>query len=329
MRILLASIAFLLLATQAAAHEVRPAYLELREEEDGTWQVIFKVPARGPDKRLSLRPILPRDCELVGLMDRSFTGLAFVDRFRIRRDGGLVGASISIEGLTTTLTDVLVRIHGRGVGVQVLRLTPNAPSFVVAAAPSWGQVSLTYLILGVEHILLGIDHLLFVLALLFLIGRSGWRPLLWTITAFTLAHSLTLAAATLGWFRVSQQPVEAIIALSIVFVAVEIMQPQDSPSLARRRPWMIAFIFGLLHGLGFAGALAEIGVPEEAVPLSLLFFNLGVEVGQILFVASALAILGGLRSMPSIPIHRLRLATVYGIGAFASCWLIERVVAYA
>ncbi|MHC5065221.1 MAG: HupE/UreJ family protein, partial [Planctomycetota bacterium] len=313
MRFLLAALSFLLLSTSAAAHEVRPAYLELRETEDGSWQVLFKVPARGPDKRLSLRPLFPEGCERVGLMDRTFTGLAFVDRFSIRRDGGLIGTAISIEGLSTTLTDVLVRVHARGAGVQVLRLTPGAPSFVVAAAPGWGQVSLTYLNLGIEHILLGIDHLLFVLALLLLIGPGRWGQLLGTITAFTIAHSVTLVAATLGWFRVSSQPVEAIIALSIVFVAAEIMRPKDSPSLARRRPWIVAFLFGLLHGFGFAGALAEIGLPETAVPLSLLFFNLGVEAGQLLFVVAVLALFAVAKRVASLPTAQMRLASVYCI----------------
>lgn len=328
MRLLLAIVAFVLLATQACAHEVRPAYLELREADDGTWTVLFKVPARGPNKRLSLRVRFPEDCERSGLMDRTFTGLAFVDRFGIRRAGGLTGVVITIEGLSTTLTDVLVRVQAREGGVQVLRLTPSEPSFVVAEAPGWGQVAITYLTLGIEHILLGIDHLLFVLALLLLIGRGGWRMLLGTITAFTVAHSLTLVAATLGLFHVQQAPVEAIIALSIVFVAAEILRPQGSPSLARRRPWVIAFLFGLLHGFGFAGALTEIGLPDNAVPLALLFFNLGVEVGQLIFVAAALGLMAGALRMSALPVARIRVAAVYGIGAFASLWLIERVAPY-
>ena len=139
----------------------------------------------------------------------------------------------------------------------------------------------TYFKLGVEHILLGFDHLLFVLALLFLV--EGWRRLLGTITAFTVAHSLTLAAATFGWVQVPQAPVEAVIALSIMFVAVEILHRQRGRTgIATRKPWVVAFVFGLLHGLGFAGALREIGLPDDAIPLALAFFNVGVEAGQLL-----------------------------------------------
>ena len=322
-------VALALLSLPALAHEVRPAYLELREAGSDRWDVLFKVPGRGEDKRLRLRVKLPDDCVRTSPKKTSYTGAAFVDRFTIRSEGGLAGASITIEGLSTTMTDVLARVEHADGSTQIVRITPTTPSFTVEEAPGRFQVARTYLDLGIEHIVLGVDHLLFVLTLLLLIGRRGWRPLVGTITAFTIAHSLTLAAASLGTLRLPQQPVEAVIALSILFVAAEILRPQTPPTLARRSPWLIAFLFGLLHGLGFAGALTEIGLPHNAVPLALLFFNVGVEVGQLLFVAGVLAIVAvagraGARRAP-----RLRLATVYTIGAFASFWLIERVVAFA
>ena len=170
---------------------------------------------------------------------------------------------------------------------QTVRLTPAEPGFTVVAAPGALEVARTYFALGVEHILAGVDHLLFVLGLLFLVG--SWGRLIGTVTAFTVAHSLTLAAATLGLVYVPQKPVEAAIALSIAFVAADILRTDDArKSLTRRAPWIVAFVFGLLHGLGFAGALSDVGLPEHAVPLALLFFNLGVELGQLLFIACAL-----------------------------------------
>ena len=188
------------------------------------------------------------------------------------------------------------------------------------------EVIRTYTMLGVEHILLGIDHLLFVFALLLLV--PGRRMLIWTITSFTLAHSVTLAAATLGWVRVPQAPVEAVIALSILFVAMEIVHwKQGRPGITRRWPWLVAFTFGLLHGFGFAGALSEIGLPEHAIPLSLLFFNLGVEAGQLMFIAAVLLLWAGLGRL-RFPQWAWRVP-VYAIGSLAAFWTIERIAGFA
>ncbi len=222
------------------------------------------------------------------------------------------------------MTDVLVRLERADGTTQVTRLSPSEPSFVVEAAPSAMQVAGTYLGLGVEHILLGIDHLLFVLALLILV--EGTRRLVATITAFTVAHSLTLGAATLGFVHVPQTPVEAIIALSIVFVATEIVRSRHgSPGLTQRWPWIVAFTFGLLHGFGFAGALTEIGLPAQAVPLALLFFNVGVELGQLAFIAAvALVMVAARRLALPQPAWAWRVPA-YGIGALAAYWTIERV----
>jgi hydrogenase/urease accessory protein HupE len=185
--------------------------------------------------------------------------------------------------------------------------------------------------LGIEHILSGIDHLLFVLALVLLV--HGPRRLLATITAFTAAHSLTLAGATLGWVHVPGPPVEASIALSIVFVASEIVHTrQGRDSVTQHYPWVVAFTFGLLHGFGFAGALAQVGLPQSSIPIALLFFNVGVEIGQLLFVGAVLAVIAvawraGQRLRLSLPAWHWRIAP-YAIGALASFWLIERIAAF-
>jgi hypothetical protein len=320
---LIAPLSALLGATPASAHEVRPALLELREAAAGTWDVQWRVPARG-DLRLGIYVRLPEGCEDVAPHDARLVEAMHVERWSVRCAGGLAGREVTIEGLSSTMTDVLVRVARADRGTQTARVVPSSPAFVVAAAPGAFEVARTYLALGVEHILLGLDHLLFVAALLILV--KGTRRLVQTITAFTLAHSVTLAAATLGWLRAAPAPVEAAVALSIVFLASEILHSRAGrPSLAQRRPWIVAFAFGLLHGLGFAGALARVGLPEDAIPLALLFFNLGVELGQLLFIAAALAALAALRPFPVLTTERAWRAAVYAIGAVASYWTLERV----
>jgi hydrogenase/urease accessory protein HupE len=246
---------------------------------------------------------------------------------RIRRAGGLTGSIVNIDGLESTFTDVLLRLE-RANGVEIThRLTPAAPSYVFEAEPGYGQVAWTYFVLGVEHILLGIDHLLFVLALLIVV--TGWRKLVGTITAFTVAHSITLALAALGFVHVPGPPVEAIIALSIVLVAGEIIHGrQGNPGLTARLPWIVAFTFGLLHGFGFAGALADIGLPQSSIPLALFTFNIGVEAGQLLFVGAMLVLSWFTRRIqPSPPEWAWRTPT-YVIGGLAAYWVIERVVGF-
>ena len=270
----------------AQAHEVRPGYLELSALGDGEWDVLWKVPAKG-ELRLALQVRLPESCESTDAVGRA-SGGAHVERWRAHCPDGLVAQTIAIDGLPATRTDVLVRVRHDDGSTQTVRLTPREPSFTVEGAPGAFAVARTYLVLGAEHILLGVDHLLFVLALLLLVGNA--RRLVGAVTAFTVAHSVTLAAAALGWLYVPPAPVEAAIALSIVFVAAEILHRREG--LARRRPWTVAFAFGLLHGLGFAAALREIGLPANAIPVALACFNLGVEAGQLLFIAAVFAVLG-------------------------------------
>lgn len=325
----LAIVAALVLASRAAfAHEVRPAYLELREAGADAWNLFWKVPALGTDRRLGLRLILPENCRTDGASDATIAGGAYVERARIVCDGGIAGRAIRIESLAATLTDALARVEGAGGSTQIARLTPERPAFVVAAAPSAFDVVRAYLPLGVEHILTGIDHLLFVLGLLLLV--DGPRRVVATISAFTVAHGTTLTLATLGMVRVPPAPVEAVIALSIVFVAREIVARwrQEPPSLARRRPWLVAFAFGLLHGLGFAGGLSAAGLPAGHVPLALLLFSVGVEIGHFAFVAAALATMTALRRLRVDPPAWARAVPAYAIGSVAAFWMIQRVSAF-
>jgi hydrogenase/urease accessory protein HupE len=318
-------------APGAFAHEVRPAYLELRQTGPETYDALWKVPGRGDNLRLGLYVELPSDARNLTEPRGAMVNNAFTERWTVQRPGGLTGGTIHIAGLSATMTDVLVRLERLDGTTQVMRLTPSAPSFVVEAVPRAMQVARTYLALGVEHILGGIDHLLFVLALLILV--KGTRRLIWTVTAFTVAHSLTLAGATLGFVHVPGPPVEAAIALSIVFVAAEIVHGrQGAAGLTERFPWVVAFTFGLLHGLGFASALNEVGLPQSAIPVALLFFNVGVEIGQLLFIGVVFAIIALARlvtrriAVPQ-PAWAWRVPP-YAIGGVAAFWVIQRITAF-
>jgi hydrogenase/urease accessory protein HupE len=316
------------IAASAWAHEVRPAYLELRETGPDTYDVLWKVPGLGDEMRLGIYVALPVGSTNLTEPRGAFVNSAFIERWTMKRAGGLTGGTIQIDGLRGTATDVLVRVQRLDGTTQLTRLTPSAPSFVVEASPSRTEVVRSYLSLGVEHILGGLDHLLFVLALL-IITRGSWR-LVKTVTAFTVAHSITLSLATLGLVNVPSAPVEAVIALSIVFVAAEIVhERQGRPGLTENAPWVVAFTFGLLHGFGFAGALSEIGLPQGDVPLALFSFNVGVEVGQLLFMAAVFAVIAAARqikrrvALPS-PTWAWRVVP-YAIGSVSAFWLIQRV----
>jgi len=308
----------------AAAHELRPGYLEIRQESAEHYAVRFKVPARG-DMRLSLRVRLPADCVNLESPRTERGGGGMIDRLHVSCPGGLDGREIAIDGLATTYTDVIVRASRSDGTVQSARLTPDRPSFALVASPSWLETAKTYFLLGVEHILGGIDHLMFVLALLLLI-HNRWM-LLKTITAFTIAHSITLAAAALNWMQVPSAPIEATIALSICFAAAEVVRLEKGElDLANRAPWIMAFAFGLLHGFGFGGALKAIGLPQSDVPVALLTFNLGVEAGQLLFVGAVLALAAVVERMLALRLPWLRNVTAYGIGSVAAVWVIQRAI---
>lgn len=326
-------LAALLAGGPARTHALDPGYLDLRQVGETTWRVMWRVPQSG-GRPLDLSPVLPEDCTPRDPSGLKLAGTFFTSVWITTCPSGLQGGSIMVRGLEATLTDVLVRYElGPGVA-EVQRLTPAEPAFTIPAPQGLRGVAVTYGTLGFSHILGGLDHLLFVFVLLLLV-RDPWK-LVGTVTAFTLAHSLTLAAATLGWIALPSPPVEAVVALSIMFLAAELVTPGGAGlRLTDRYPWSVAFAFGLLHGLGFAGALREIGLPQDDVAPALLFFNIGVETGQLLFIAIVLTV-GALlaRPLPGLVASIARrgetgaLVVGYGIGSISAAWLITRIAVF-
>lgn len=322
-------ICILLSAGTACADVFRPAYLQLQQRDPQTFDVTWKIPALDEATTIAASPVFPAATQELTTRTSTYAGGATILRWRITVPGGLEGKTIRFAGLAASGLDVLVRVERSDGTEQVDRILPGAPTFQFEASPGRFEVARTYTLLGIEHIWTGVDHLLFVLSLVVIV--RGKRRLVATITAFTLAHSITLVLATLNILRVPGPPVEATIALSIVFVAVEIVRRyRGEESLTARKPWIVAFSFGLLHGLGFASALAQIGLPQNDIPLALLFFNVGVEIGQLLFIATVLAAASLVQRF-----LRARLAprwTValpgYMIGGTASYWMIDRIAAF-
>jgi hydrogenase/urease accessory protein HupE len=316
----------LIAAGSSTAHELRPAYLDIRETTVGDFAIVWKTPALG-EMRLGLYVRLPDTCSPIGEMVNSFEAGAFFERWTARCPGGLRGRSLTIDGLRTSLTDALVRLAYVDGSTQVARLTPERPSLAITASQTTFEVAQTYFLLGVEHILLGLDHLIFVFALMLLIS-DRWM-LVKTITAFTVAHSITLVGAALGFISLPQKPVEAAVALSIAFVASELARSRSGQRrLSETYPWVVAFAFGLLHGLGFAGALKDIGLPQTDVALALLTFNLGVEAGQLLFVATILLAARASSALVAIPFEPVRMMASYMIGTMSMLWLITRIESF-
>lgn len=326
----MATAVFLLLGVHfisgpAEAHELRPAYLELNEVAPDEFDVLWKTPMRG-EMRLSLAPLFSGGTEQLTPVTSRLTGEAAVQTWRLRAPD-LRGQTLRVEGLESTMTDALVRIEFLDGTSWIQRVTPAQPSAVVPARQTRWGVATQYGRLGTEHILTGWDHLLFVLALMFL-AQGTWR-LVKTITAFTLSHTLTLTAATLGWVNLPQRPVEALIALSIVFAAIEIVHRQQGRGgLATRAPWLMAFGFGLLHGLGYAGGLSEAGLPAGHIPEALLFFSAGVELGHLLFIGFMMAPLALARRMARSMPHWAERVPPYAIGTVAMFWLVQRITLF-
>lgn len=314
----------MLLPVLLQAHESRPAYLEITESQPHSYDIIWRRPALG-EMVLAMQPVFPTQCSVRGNVANYFTAGAHISRWTLTcPEPGLSGQSISIDGLAQTITDVLVRLQFSDGTTHSQILKPNNTSMTVRGSPSTWQVVADYVVLGVEHILGGIDHLLFVLCLLLIV--QGTMRLVKTITAFTVAHSITLALATLGFVRVPQAPVEAVIALSIVFLAMELVKQQRGESdIAMRSPWIVAFIFGLLHGFGFAGALSEVGLPQADIPLALPMFNVGVEAGQLIFIAMVLLAIYSWQCLFKLKLRWLPRVTAYSIGTLSAYWVFSRV----
>lgn len=317
-----AALALLVTAASASADELRPGFIELRQRDAAIWSLAWKQPLNAAGAPGPVVPLIPQGCRFTKGPHQRVARLALVGNAEIGCDGQLAGRRAGYREILGG-GDVLLRYVPLGGPVQSHRLTPESASVMIEAAPPPVQVWRTYGLLGIAHILSGWDHLLFVIALVLLV-RRGWA-VAGAVTAFTVAHSLTLAGVTLGLVGLAARPVEALIALSIVFLAAELLRQGHSP--ARRRPWAVAFAFGLVHGFGFAGALAEIGLPEGEVAVALLSFNLGVEAGQLAVVVLVAAILALANRVSAAAVGPgVRLAA-YGIGATASYWLIERLAA--
>lgn len=320
-------------ADHARAHALEPGYLALEALGEDSWRATWRKPAVA-GKPMQIEAVLPDNCAPSRPPSPRFDGRGYSASWLVTCPGGLADGRIWIEGLDASRTDVLVRYElTRGKG-QTMRLTAAETGFIVPADPSILNIMRSYVSLGIAHILSGVDHLVFVLALLLLI--RSWRPLIAAITAFTVAHSLSLTAATLGWVVLPAPPVEAVIALSIVFLALELVRDHAGPpTLTLRYPWAVAFAFGLLHGLGFAGALLEIGLPAGDVPLALFSFNIGVEIGQLMFIA-VVVVIGLLmaRLFPGLAQNAMRpqgaalRVAGYGIGAIAVFWLLQRLILF-
>lgn len=315
----------MLWALPAHADELRPGYLEFTEKTQGAWTLVWKAPMRG-GLTPQTQPILPGNCAFEGQPSKAVSGIALVTTTAVACKGDVSGKLIGLSNFEASQTDVLVRVEPLGRPVQALRLTPAEPKVEIKAKPDRWQVARTYFITGVEHILFGYDHLLFVVSLVLLL--TGFWTIAKAVTAFTVAHSITLIGTTLGFLGLPQRPVESVIALSILFLAVEIVKRKpDEPRLSERIPWVVAFGFGLLHGFGFAGALNEIGLPESDVPTALLTFNLGVEAGQLVIVALSLAVLELLRRFAAALVSPALRLSAYAIGTISAFWFIERTFA--
>ncbi|CAA6819191.1 MAG: membrane protein, putative [uncultured Sulfurovum sp.] len=306
---------------------LKPAYLEVIQKKQNTYKILLKLPVEGDKKPLvNVKSI--EDCEEKNIRIISSINASYLKRYDLICNENLKGKVLEIEGLEDSRMDLLLRLEFLDNSSQSVLLNASQNSYFVQEDASSLQIIQTYTWLGITHILMGFDHLLFVFLLLLIV--KNMRLLLWTISAFTLAHSLTIAGATLGLVHLPQQPVEAIIALSILFLALEIVYAsRGKVGLTLQYPWLIAFIFGLLHGFGFAGALAEIGLPAQAITLALVFFNIGVEVGQLIFVAMVMLLALPLRHLVAVKsMKKLEMLVVYAIGGLAAFWTIERVLAF-
>jgi hydrogenase/urease accessory protein HupE len=301
----------LMLAGLCPAHEITMAEMELRQASPTEFLWNWTAGNRSGDT--TLRPEWPQGCQDdAGVLRCASQGLS---------------GRLGMAGVGERFSAVIVKVYWADGQTRAHTLTAGQPFVTLYGSADdrrgAGEIAKAYGLLGVEHILAGFDHLLFVISLLFLVGFN--RRLVVTITAFTVAHSLTLALSALGLLTLRPPPVEATIALSIMLVAAEALNPRQT--LSRRWPALVAFGFGLLHGLGFAGALKEIGLPENHLPIALLTFNLGVEAGQLLVVAAAFGLYRLLVGVPAF--LQARVPALYAIGAMAAYWSIGRLAALA
>lgn len=316
-------LAQMLTAVGVGAHESRPAYLSITEKAPGRYEILWRTPQLS-GMPLPVRLALPEDARDVSEPSVRDLGDSLLHSRHIEIAGGIRGQRIDFVGLQGTITDVLVRVQLLDGATTTSLVRPPRPWVEIAAARGKGATALTFLAQGIEHILLGIDHLLFVFGLL-LIVRSPWM-LFKTITAFTVAHSITLALATFGVIHLPTLPLNAAIALSILFLGPEIVRTwRGQTSFTIRHPWVVAFAFGLLHGVGFASGLIDVGLPDNDVPLALLMFNLGVELGQLAFVAVILLLEWAFRTLQINWPASVRMLPAYTVGTLGAFWTFQRI----
>jgi hydrogenase/urease accessory protein HupE len=318
------AIALMCTAISAFAHEARPAYLEITETKADRYSVLWRTPVLS-GMQLPVKLALPADARDVIEPHTQQLPDSLVERRVVEVPGGLGGRRIDILGLQGTITDVLVRTQWRDGRTSTELVRPSRPWIDVAAPRGALATAGVFLIQGIEHILLGIDHLLFVFGLLLLV-RTNWM-LVKTITAFTVAHSITLALATLGYAHIPPAPLNAAIALSILFLGPEIIRAWNGgTSLTIRHPWIVAFVFGLMHGFGFASGLATVGLPDGDIPLALLMFNVGVEIGQLAFVALIILLVRAFKVLQMQWPRWVSVAPAYVVGSLGALWSIQRVL---
>lgn len=322
--------AALLAAGPAFAHPLAPSLLQLRNTEGSRFTVVWKTPLRRP-VGMELEPVLPERCRAISPPESRREQSAAVTSWSVDCGGGLAAARVGVSGMAPRGPGAVVLVElASGARVQGV-VTAGRPFLSIPEAPSAAAVVRSYLQMGAEHLWFGLDHVLFVLGLLLLV--RGPRALLLTVLGFTLGHSVTLSLVALGWIHVPSRLVEVAIAGTLVLLALDLVRSGPGPgsgsgSLFGERPWRMATAFGLLHGLGFAGALAEVGLPPSEIPLALLCFNVGIEIGQLTLIALAIAVSRGARPFLSpLPPRLPRLAAAYGIGSLAAYWMLERAVA--
>ena len=310
----------------AHAHESRPAYLEINETAPGRYEVLWRTPLNA-GMQLPVVLKLPDDTRNITAPSvKEFSGQLLERRLIDAGKNGLAGKRIEFVGLQATITDVLVRVQALDGTHTTTLVHPSQPWVDIPASQGIVDVARVYLMQGIEHILFGTDHLLFVLGLMLMV-HDRWM-LLKTITAFTVAHSITLAAATLGYVHVPAPPLNAAIALSIMFVGVEVLRSwRGETSLTLRQPWLVAFAFGLVHGLGFASGLISLGLPQGDIPVALLLFNIGVEIGQLSFVALMLLLMRSFHQLEIRWPQPVRMMPAYAVGSLGAFWTIDRIVA--
>lgn len=304
------------------AHEIRPAYLQINQVTEHEYNLLWKVPTNN-NLVQNIRPVFEPQFSLSPLPNHMVINGFVLFQYRLNADTELAGTTLTIENLNRTTIDTLINIKMLNGSQYSLLMKPNENTLSIPSEGSIWQIITSYTKLGIEHILEGWDHLAFVAALMLIV--RGWVTLFKTITAFTLAHSITLGLATFGYVSLPPPPVEALIALSILLIAAESIRIRHNQhSLTTKWPWLVAFIFGLLHGFGFAGALKDIGLPQVDVPAALLFFNLGVELGQLFFITAILGTVAITKHLIKVPKPAATFAA-YGIGSLACFWLIERI----